>query len=219
MRLVPKRFREPACVKSTKEDLPDDLSKIVVKRTLDTPNLPESLVKLEKGLQHDYSRGANIIQGRRFSDERVIGKLGGNLEPGAKFIGVEDASGIDPLQQIILKSPDGRRMEAYCIASIEVQKTDKEKKLDRVTLMEGLDHGFAEGSELIQGRSSQEMAAAGKSIQRLANCSCCRPEPVPGFFAWDGALPYVIGGAAGGAAVGTIIAVQQESVSPYKPEE
>lgn len=174
------RRREVACVEWTEEKIRDN----------DPNQVESSVIRIASGLKHEYEEEAEVWQGLNVSDEELVTTLREDADDGQKTLRVMDPSRIDPLQQLMIRTPDGKRFEAYCIYSIED---------DRVELAEDLDFEYPEGSMIVQGRSAQDLIAQGVALQRAANCCCCCDGAafVPVFAWWPWA---VVGGGAAGAA-------------------
>ncbi len=185
LRTPDRSLREVACVRYTEEDVTEDAD------ARDT----RSVVKIRAGLENAFAVGSEILQGRQFETERVVTTLANDASGGQRNLQVADSSAVDPLQQVMIRTLDGQLFEAYCVYYV---------KEGRVSLAEDLDHDYPAGSEVIQGRSSQEMIASGAALQRTANCCCCcGPWLAPGAVVARHVNPlwYIIGG---GAAAGGI---------------
>ncbi len=186
LRTPDRSLREVACVRYTEEDLSEDADARDIR----------SVVKIRAGLENAFVTGSEILQGRQFESERVVTTLAKDASQGQRNLQVVDPGAIDPLQQVMIRSLDGKLFEAYCVYYI---------KEARVSLAEALDHDYPAGAQIIQGKSSQELIASGVALQRTANCCCCcGPWLVPGAVVTRHVNPlwYIIGGgaAAGGVA-------------------
>lgn len=174
LRSPDQRLREVACVRWTEEDLSQDADATEVR----------SVVKLRADLENAFPTGSEVLQGKRFETERKVTELSQGVRRNQRRLVVRDGAAVDPLQQVLIRSTDGRLMEAYCVYSVQDNV---------VVLAEDLDHDYPEYSEIIQGRSSQELIAQGVALQRTANCCCCCEVGIlaGGIPWWRTPLPYV----------------------------
>ncbi len=91
------RTQEVQCVKSVREDR----------------------VKLTRRLAHDFPTGTLVIQASLVRDRGVVASLLQEADDGDAVLVLTDASAVDALQRVVLRTPDGRTREAHCIRWVE----------------------------------------------------------------------------------------------------
>ncbi len=121
-------------------------------------------IKIRNDLKNSFSSNSEIVQGISVENRSIVTTLSAIVNAGQKVLTVSEPERVDPLQQVMIQSPDGQRFEAYCVRSVEG---------NRVVLAEELDFDYAAGSRIIQGAAAEELIASGVMLQRSANCCCC----------------------------------------------
>lgn len=154
------RTREVACVRFT--DYPNRTSSVAADATGGN-----SRIKIRNDLENSFGPNSEVIQGISVVDREIVTNLSTPVNSGQRVLTVSDPDKVDPLQQVMIQSPDGERFEAYCVRSVEG---------NRVILSEDLDHEYPTGSRLVQGAAAEEVIASGVRLQRAANCCCCCEE-------------------------------------------
>ncbi len=132
-------------------------------------------IRLFHGLRNTYPAEAEVRQGVRSESDEIVTNTSQPARAGQRILRVAEPQRIDPLLQVVIRSSDGGRFEAYCIEAVEE---------DRLVLSEELDFDYAQGSRVVQGRLARELTAQGVALQRAANCCCCCGETFGVPFAW-----------------------------------
>lgn len=122
------------------------------------------IVRLFSGLRNDYPMDAEVRQGVRDEPEGIRTTLIQAAAEGTQTLQVRAPHRIDPMLQVMIRSADGSRFEAYCVAAVDH---------NQVILAEDLDFDYPAGSEVLQGRSARTILEEGVRLQRAANCCCC----------------------------------------------
>ena len=143
-------------------------------------------IKIRNDLKNSFSSNSEVIQGISVEDRAIVTTLSAIASAGQKTLVVSQPERVDPLQQVMIQSPDGQRFEAYCVRSVEG---------NRVVLSEELDFDYPAGSRIIQGAAAEELIASGVMLQRSANCCCCDAGGVlPAAWFWfipGGVAPFI----------------------------
>jgi len=152
------QLQEVACVRYTESDggatlLPTDLL-----------GGGPGRIKIRHDLTSSFPSDSEIIQGVSIEDREIITTLSSPAKSGQRVLTVNQPERIDPLQQVMIQSPDGQRFEAYCLRSLE---------RNRIVLSEELDFDYPDGSRIIQCRAAEELIAGATMLQRSAICCCC----------------------------------------------
>ena len=131
----------------------------------------DNILTLSQPLNFPFSADDLIIQRSGPVEQFLSTRLRQAAEPGDEILHVVDSKRVDPLEQIVVQSPDGRIREVCCVQYGREELYSRPELQDpqsTLKLANGLQHSFEGGAEIVQGvRYRQEAGFSGRIEYRL----------------------------------------------------